>query len=55
MLEDRLFCQCGAPVGALRKPWMDGPKGGPLHPTLHYPHKRPRSSAPLKRDASKSR
>lgn len=38
-LDGFLRCECGAAVGAIRKPHMDGPKGGPLHPTLHYPAK----------------
>lgn len=42
--EDELLdeCECGERVGARRRPWMDGPNGGPLVPTLHYPHKFPR-------------
>jgi len=44
-LESELRCECGERVGARRRPWMDGPKGGPLVPTLHYPHKAPRPSA----------
>jgi hypothetical protein len=41
MLDGELRCECGAHVGAIRTPWTDGPKGGPLHPTLHYPQKAP--------------
>jgi hypothetical protein len=44
-LEGKLTCECGARVGARRRPWMDGPKGGPLAPTLHYPRKAPRPPA----------
>jgi hypothetical protein len=39
MLEGELFCECGERVGARHRPWMDGPMGGPLVPTLHYPQK----------------
>jgi hypothetical protein len=42
LLAGELLCECGAHVGAVRKPHLDGPKGGPLHPTSHYPHKAPR-------------
>jgi hypothetical protein len=52
MLEGVLHCECGARVGALRKPYLDGPKGGPLHPTTHSPYKPPRPLA-RKRYASK--
>ena len=44
-LAGELRCECGAHVGAVRKPHLDGPKGGPLHPTLHYPDKPTRSPA----------
>ena len=39
---DELLCECGERVGAVRKPWMGGPNGAPLVPTLHYPKKFPR-------------
>jgi hypothetical protein len=39
MLDGELLCECGAHVGAVRKSYLDGPKGGPLHPTLHHPAK----------------
>ena len=41
-LEGQLLCECGESVGARHTPWMDGPMGGPLVPTLHYPKKVPR-------------
>ena len=44
-LEGGLLCECGERVGARHRPWMDGPMGGSLVPTLHYPHKAPRPSA----------
>ncbi len=53
-LEDLLRCECGAHVGAIRKPHMDGPKGGPLHPTLHYPAKPTKPYRSGKRGPSKS-
>jgi len=53
-LEDLLRCECGAHVGAIRKPHMDGPKGGPLHPTRHYPAKPPKPYRSGKRGPSKS-
>jgi hypothetical protein len=53
-LEDLLRCECGAHVGAIRKPHMDGPKGGPLHPTQHYPAKPPKPYRNGKRGPSKS-
>lgn len=36
-LDGELYCECRARVGAVRKPWLDGPNGGPLRPTTHYP------------------
>jgi hypothetical protein len=39
MLDGELLCECGEQVGARPRPWMDGPKGGPLVPTLHNPKK----------------
>jgi hypothetical protein len=42
MLEGELLCECGERVGARHRPWLDGPIGGPLAPTLHYPKKFPR-------------
>jgi len=45
LLEGELYCECGARVGAHRKPWMDGPNGGPLWPTMHYPKKFSRKPA----------
>ena len=38
-LDGELLCECGEHVGARPRPWMDGPKGGALVPTLHYPKK----------------
>lgn len=38
-LDGKLLCECGEYVGARTKPWMDGPKGGRLWPTAHYPKK----------------
>jgi 1,6-anhydro-N-acetylmuramate kinase len=38
-LEGELLCECGEHVGARSTPWMYGPQGGPLAPTLHYPKK----------------
>lgn len=55
MLEGELRCECGAHVGALRKPWMDGPKGGPLHPTNHSPYKPPRPPARKRYDSKRFR
>jgi len=52
-LEDDLRCECGARVSACHMPWLDGPKGGRLHPTNHYPHKEPRRPAPGKRGPAK--
>jgi hypothetical protein len=48
------YCECEALVGAVRKPHLDGPKGGPLHPTDHYPPepRKPRDSG--KRNTSKT-
>jgi hypothetical protein len=39
LLDGELYCECGARVGAHRRPQMDGPNGGRLWPTLHYPKK----------------
>lgn len=39
---NELLCECGERVGAVRKPWMGGPNGAPLVPTLHYPKIFPR-------------
>lgn len=38
-LEGELLCECGERVGARHRPWMDGPNGGPLAPSLHHPKK----------------
>lgn len=53
-LENLLRCECGAHVGAIRKPYLDGPNGGPLHPTSHYPAKPVRRHGNGKRGPSKS-
>ena len=39
MLDGELFCECGERVGAVSRPWMEGPKGGRLTPTPHFPKK----------------
>jgi len=52
--EDDLRCECGARVGAIRKAYLDGPKCGPLHPTLHYPAKPTKPYGSGKRGLSKS-
>lgn len=53
MLEGELLCECGAHVGAMHKPHLDGPNGGSLYPTPHSPSEPPRPPA-TKRDYSKS-
>jgi hypothetical protein len=51
---DDLVCECHARVGAVRKPWMDGPNGGPLRPKDHYESEPPKPYHSGKRGPSKS-
>lgn len=55
MLAGELHCECGAHVGAVRKPYLDGPRGGPLHPTTHSPYKPPRPPARKRYDSKRFR
>ncbi len=47
------YCECNTLVGAVRKPHMDGPQGGPLHPTAHREPKPRKSRGNGKRTGSK--
>jgi hypothetical protein len=53
-VDGELLCECGAHVGSISKPHLDGPKGGPLHPTRHYPAKPNKPYRSGKRAPSKS-
>ena len=53
-LYGQLYCECGEPVGAVRKPYLDGPNGGSLRTTSHYPHTPPKPYRSGKRGPSKS-
>jgi hypothetical protein len=55
ILDGQLRCECGAHVGAIRKPHLEGPNGGRLHPTLHYAPKPERQPARKRYDSKRFR